>query len=309
MAQRGAAMSVRRNSSVVFYSIPMAISLNNVSTTSANQIENNTATRSGGGIYVNDGHIHFGTEVGISHNNAIETGGGIHAIDSNITIRGNVHFTCNQADKGGGVSLQSSKFYDDEVGGAITPYCVNLISNHANFGGGLYIDDESEESVCSNNPYTGEYSSVSGCFFENVTRGLLIYFDENYAKHGGHNLYGGLLDRCRVVSETNSSRLEPVGADRFKEISNITSYTTVTSKPVRLCHCKNDSIPDCNKQSYSIQVSNRDAFNITVVAVDQVNQNVVATVHSRFNDVSLAESQSVHKMLLLQFTVGSMMLV
>ena len=291
MAERGAALSVRRMSSISFATI-----VGNVSITGANQIHNNTAKISGGGIYLSEGDLYFGMETYVSHNQASTSGGGIFAANSSITIKSDVDFKSNRADEGGGMSLQNSKISQGDVCDELVNSDVNFVSNWADYGGALYIDDKNEESVCSSNPFVRDYSIASGCFFKNVTKGLMINFGNNQAYSSGHDLYGGLLDRCTVVSDTNIPGLEPIGVVRFKEISNITNLTTVSSNPVRLCLCEsNDSEPDCAHTLFSIQVKNKDNFSIRVAAVDQVNHTVPATVQSRFEDLNLAESQSIRR--------------
>ena len=113
----------------------------------------------------------------------------------------------------------------------------------------------------------------------------------NSADVSGSDLYGGLLDRCSVVSATTPSVLEVNGVARFKEISNVENFDTVSSQPVRVCLCEN-STPDCSRRTYSIQVRKGERFSILVAAVDQVNQTVRANVQSEFNDVSLSGSQT-----------------
>ena len=139
------------------------------------------ASSAGGVLTALDGSLQMDNNTLV--NNMAYRGGVVHASTSTstITVGTNVHFTSNEADKGGGMSLQCSKFYDDELDGSFTPYYVNFTSNQAILGGGQYIDDESEETACSNNHYSGEFSSVSGCFFQNVSRGLMINFVEIYA--------------------------------------------------------------------------------------------------------------------------------
>ena len=106
---------------------------------------------------------------------------------------------------------------------------VNLLLNQAEYGGALYVDDDSETAVCSSNPAS---PNISGCFFQLLknTSGLLINFFNNSANHG-QNLFGGLLDRCTADSGTDIS--VPNGVAHFEQVSNIKNFDTITSKPVR----------------------------------------------------------------------------
>ena len=117
---------------------------------------------------------------------------------------------------------------------------------------------------------------VAASFTENVTNGL--NFTNNYANFSGHNLYGGLLDRCAVATNKNISNSESNVVARLKEMTDI---ITVSSKAARVCLCKNNT-PDCNQLTHSIQVKRVNIFIIPVVAIDQVNSVINSTIHSSF---------------------------
>ena len=276
---------------IVLYHLTMFNFNVNVSRTISDgivQIHSNAATKSGGGIHLSDSNLYFRMETNISYNQANASGGGVHAVNSSITIKTLVHFYGNQAASGGGASLtKGSKLYDVIAKDAVSD--VNFVLN---YGGAIYVDDERENTMCSSNPYTGVYPR---CFFQNVTKGLFINFNNNCATSSGDDLFGGLLDRCTVVSGTNSSKLEPSGVDRFKEISNITSFDTVSSKPVRLCPCNKNMEPDCSQQTYPVHVRNKSSFYFPVAGVDQVNQTVAATIQSTFKDFTLTENQTIRR--------------
>lgn len=46
----------------------------------------------GGGIYLSESVVTFGTKVNISHNNATEEGGGVYAVNSSIKLKSKVVF-------------------------------------------------------------------------------------------------------------------------------------------------------------------------------------------------------------------------
>ena len=162
---------------------------------------------------------------------------------------------------------------------------------------GIYVDNESGNSVCANNPTSGEFSNENGCFFQNI-KNLTMIFIANHADQGD-DLFGGLLDRCTVVSDATSFNLKPSGASRFIEISNLASYDTVTSRPVRLCLCnklKDIMEPDCSQQTHKVLVKMKSAFPIYIAAVDQVNHTIAATILSKFKDnINLMESETIKR--------------
>ena len=123
----------------------------------------------------------------------------------------------------------------------------------------------------------------------------MFTFSNNYANLRGYDLFGGLLDRCTVASDIKVSRLCN-GTTGFASISNISrDFETVSSKPVRICHCVNNK-PSCDHELPLIQVKNGNNFTITVAAVDQVNHIVASTVYGGFTNLSSSNSQTIHKL-------------
>ena len=260
------------------------------------KILKNEAVGSGGGIYLEKSDLYFiNSNINISFNTANISGGGLHAVNSSITsLESNIVFYSNQVSQfGGGISLASSKFYDIENKGRISN--ISLIYNHAYEGGAIYIDDERKDGVCSNNPFKGNYSKDSGCFFQDASN-LNFNFFNNSATSGGDNLFGGLLDRCTVASKKNNiSHLESRGISQFLARSHLVSYNTITSRPVRLCLCSETMIADCEQQTTTIHVKINDSFSFYAVAVDQVNKSVAATVKSSFSGLILEESETIRR--------------
>ena len=292
-ARLGGALSIVQNSTVSFYLGGTNGSQSNYSKNGEIRVCNNKAARSGGGINLRNSHLFLGMDTKINDNEASELGGGVYAVNSSITVKSMVTFYNNEGMNGGGISLENSKLYDviDED----MVFAINFVSNQAMYGGAIYYrDDKAQGYVCSSDPFIGDYSTYSGCFFENVTNGLMINFDNNNATYGGSDLFGGLLDRCRVVNPENHFTLQPNGIVKLKDISNITSFETISSKPVRVCLCQN-SVPDCNQQNYSIEIKDKNGFIVPIAAVDQVQHIVSATIHSKFKDVKVSESQTVQR--------------
>lgn len=261
---------------------------------SSNNICNNTATKAGG-VFLESSNLYFARmSININFNGADESGGGIYAANSSIIfLNANIDFHGNQAHQyGGGIYLANSNLCDSkEMYKALITF-INFTMNQADQGGAIYVQDEIAGSVCSNTPYGGNHPQGSGCFFKNVTS-LYINFFNNSAMSSGDNLFGGLLDRCTVIS--NKHALEPNGITRFKTISRLTSYDTISSRPVRLCFCNETLAVNCDKQAAVIEVKMNDSFSLHVVAVDQVNKTVAATVFSSFTDHLLQESETIRR--------------
>lgn len=294
-AEKGAALALEDKSCIILskYSLLISSKERQTAVTSKDNIiviHSNNATISGGGIHMQNSNLHFRMETNLSSNQCSQMGGGIFALNSTISIGCIVHVDHNQATAGGGVSLVNSRFsnLNDEES---MLFDINFISNYARkFGGAIYVEDEQSSNLCY-----GDLDPVSGCFFKNVTS-FTFNFKNNYANSGGYDLFGGLLDRCTIISsKTNVSKNESDSIAFFVNISNINhNLDTVSSRPVRVCHCINgQSI--CNHKVPSIKVKNGNDFNISVAAVDQVYYPITATVSSSFKGLSLSESQTLHK--------------
>ena len=200
-------------------------------------ITNNTATKSGGGLYLSQSDL-YGLEASaltISNNTANDRGGGIHAISSSIKLTvtgskdtdagGNVYeqyqssvlnITENKAIAGGAIFLEANSkltLLKDYIFEATTNRsAVNFVGNSARYGGAVYVDDASNTESCLSNPFNTT-SSKSECFLNVVSTQTVVtvntnfslknvLFDQNLAAVSGSTLFGGLLDRC-IVSPFN----------------------------------------------------------------------------------------------------------
>ena len=295
-ARLGAALAAIQKSNISFKSHDFIIGSNGINKT---EISNNTAEFNGSIYLSNNSTLLFGEETDINHNKAALFGGGVYTTNSLITISSSVvNFNSNRAKFGGGLGLASSKInnvideYSTNVGSVI-----NFMLNQADkYGGALYVDDDWEsDDICLSDLFLKMYPDTSGCFFQNVISGLMINFSHNSANASGHDLFGGLLDRCTVVVSTNFSEIEASGTARFLNISNIENFNhTVSSKAVRVCPC-NGIQPNCSQEAYQIEMKRGkvNVFSILLAAVDQVHQPVGAMISSEFEDDTVSVSQTV----------------
>ena len=253
---------------------------------------NNQANISGGGVHANlKSSIMINSSVHFKSNQAISGyGGGINALNTSVTIGSTVDFVSNEAEFGGGISLANSKLYDTADDDLVV--YVNFTSNHANDGGALYVDDKYECFL-----YSSSYPIA--CFLQTVIKGLHLNFDNNSASSTtrGDDLFGGLLDRCTTFSDENSSLLEQNGATQFRDLSNITSFDTVYSEPIRLCPCQN-SQPNCSQSISPVEVKQGNGFIVgPIAAVDQVGHPLTSTVMSAFTESDLRSLVSANQMI------------
>ena len=284
-ASMGAGLAIMQNSSVSFVSSDT--NTNIVTYDTEDRVCENVANI-GGGIFLYESILNFMMNTTICHNVASTFGGGVYAFKSYIIIESSVLFDSNQAMEGGGASLAMSKIYHNIMANGKLESDVQFVMNHASDGGALFVDDKSDNATCFSD------QCASGCFFQNVTKGLRIIFNDNFAENRGHNLFGGLLDRCTVVNGATPTDFKLSGTSRFKEISNIRNFSTVASEPVRVCPCRNYR-PDCSQQTHNISVKQGNIFTIQLTAVDQVNQSIGATIQSKLKEVNLAKNQTIRR--------------
>ena len=251
-------------------------------------IANNTATNSnGGGISLYQSDLEIKGNCIISHNHAMR-GGGIHATSSTVAVYQPtiLLFINNRAENGSGLYLEvNPKLYilksrrsrtDDE-------YLLIFSGNHANYGGAVYMADDTNSGACSPD---------NECFIQtlalhqnhyNMLDTVNILFSDNTASEQGADLFGGLLDRCipsPFAEVYLKQRTHYSGVSYLGNISTITALDTISSLPVRICFCNNESEPDCSYQPPPIKVKKGEAFTVSLVAVDQVNHSVDANIIS-----------------------------
>ena len=255
-------------------------------------VANNTATdSSGGGVSLQQSNLDIRGSCTISNNYAMR-GGGVHAKSSTITIyqqEGTLQFTNNRAENGSGLYLEvNPKLYlikhDHEIGSSRN--ILIFISNHGNCGGAVYVADDTNSGACS---------PSNECFIQTLALHQLIrsslntvniQFSGNTATENGHNLFGGLLDRCVPSPFAEVYQKQPNlttqyynGVNYLQYLSNI-ALESIASPPVRVCFCDSESEPDCSYQPPPIKVKKGESFKVSLVAVDQVNHSVEANIIS-----------------------------
>ena len=269
-------------------------------------ITNNYAGESGGGIYLYQSRLNIQGECSITNNTA-RNGGGVYAVSSTVTLEENqrslytsrstsVTFNSNTAMLGGAFFLSTNtKIYALLIIGPFV-HRINFIENTAEYGGALYIDDQSNPELCN-------VSSSTECFFQILAPTPLhlmnaiqfqneaLNFTGNSANSTGDAIFGGLLDRC-TLNILTTFRSQIYGINYIQNISNIDDVDLISSRPVRLCFCIDDK-PDCSYDPPTIYVMKGQTFNISVVAVDQVNHTLESDVEAFLssNDGLLGEGQ------------------
>ena len=251
---------------------------------------NNTASDTGGGIYLYHSLFNAQGLILLQGNKANTFGGGMHCIGSTIVLIRNqyshyIKLANNKAVYGGGICLEaSSQFYIRKLSGA-SKEAVQYIENSANYGGAIYVADNTTTGTCaSSKVQTITTSLQTECFIqilqpvtENKTYPHIeeyLIFEQNFANVSGANLYGGLLDRCTLYSLGKNIQYATISKSIQNEIS---------SEPVRVCLCvsKNNSTTlNCHDIPSAMHVMKGSNLTVHVAAVDQVSHNVKATIYA-----------------------------
>ena len=310
-------------------------------------VSNNTASVSGGGIYAYQSELNFKENINISKNRAYDRGGGIHAISSTTRLSNGsqTYFAGNDAIQGGGMCLESSakvyllktemeclesyNFFGTCKVNTSSWITLHLHSNTANYGGAVYVADDTNSATCYVTPFSDKTTVSSECFIQslalykigsigiNLPRPAFIrkniptintYMTNNSATVAGDVLYGGLLDRCKAspFAELFEKYINstPSFLDARSYIVNITdleirdfnSTKIISSDAVRVCFCK-DNQPVCSYHPQPKYVRKGETFTMSLVAVDHINNTVAnGTIHAFVSqEGKLGEGQSIQQ--------------
>ena len=248
------------------------------------------ANSSGGGISLKQSHLEIRKKCNLVNNSAVR-GGGIHATSSTIAVyqTGTLHLINNNAGYGGGMYLEvNSKLYilktEPEFSYNVRFYILNFTGNHANYGGAVYVADDTISGTCSpDNECFVQTLALHQVKHSNLDT-VNILFSENTATEQGSNLFGGLLDRCipsafaEIHLKQYNNTIHYSGISYLQNITENVHTQSISSHPVRLCFCNVKHKPDCSYQLPTITVQKGEDFNMFVVAVDQVNNTVDANI-------------------------------
>ena len=203
-------------------------------------IDSNTATAKGGGVYLEQSSkLYLFKKLQTKklfcvklmiNNNSAQHGGGLFVADD--TQRS----ACGRATESNAVSTQT-----------ITAECfIQTIK--------LYTCGSGEKTCKTCKKYFNSFMA------------------NNTATHSGAEIYGGLLDRCTASqsAEYSSNGLDYIN----KTVKFSTEPLSISSMPVQLKFC------NYSPSDYIISTKKGNTFKISVMAVDQVGNPMNATIHS-----------------------------
>ena len=270
---------------------------------------NNTG-KYGGSVSTKQGNLEFIGSNNFVRNIAIKFGGVMCAEYSNISFSKNGSFVMNSAGNGGAIyATKSNNIYfsgysnfsenfASTLGGALllrrgskchffSTAVTYFIGNHAEQdGGAIYVDDQHPFDYC----YKGSkvpLERLDECFFQipeqNLTQSIdgQMIFKNNSAKKGGV-LFGGLVDRCRLIGTSISSGRafdHLFGVNR----KNKTLQLDITSRPLKVRHCLKSDLSYYNKMA-EVHTYPGKTFHVSVVAVGQRNGIVPAVIRAHISE-------------------------
>ena len=125
---------------------------------------------------------------------------------------------------------------------------VLFISNSADYGGAVYVDDNTNSGTCASEPRIKCFFQVLAIYDYNGALNVnfstqCMHFSRNHAKISGSILFGGLLDRCAVspFAEVHKKYHTPDSTGGVSYFKNVLYATddTISSDPVQVCLCTN----------------------------------------------------------------------
>ena len=228
---------------------------------------------------------------------------GMNAEYSILFFEGSSTFRGNLGTVGGGMSLKDSFIM---LNSKVQLY---FISNHARFGGAIYVSSKRRGEDCFFQPNTKPGTPV-----EEI--GAMIQFENNSAAFAGDVLYGGNLDRCVTGLDSNIESLPTLermqtyigqynitryGSELFNFVFNYSSQrglSVISSDPVAICLCK-DGEPRCDLRSMPIEAYPGEPFTLSAVGVGQrngVTPTIVRAYHQEIHSDILLEDPHLQKL-------------
>ena len=251
----------------------------------------------GGAISIQYSNLTTYGRVLFERNSAHETGGAI-AITSNpgqaiINCSGTMHLVQNSARQGGAMAFSGT----NSTLILTEPLTANFVENSATISGGaIFIDDDTFVSQLCSSATATFLVDRQGCFIKLSSRvNIRLNFDNNTADIAGRIFYGGNLDKCKfyVGGELfyNDNLLNTIASisNVNMNFNNFKDDTTsnVSSDPLQVCICRNDSLICDNEIKASIIRGSE--FTLQAVVVGQGKGAVPSAVRiSLDNSVQLS---------------------
>ena len=233
----------------------------------------------GGALYSQGGKVLFQGSTLFICNSADGYGGAFYGVGTSMYMQGVVNFTLNTASNGGAMYL------DNEASLIFRPNSSLYTSYNTalKYGGGIYHVDNPTTHQCNKDT---DLENLPPCFLQKelyaIKQNTVISFNDK-AGIDGHFLYGGLMDRCKILTiYINDIQLYSTALYWFVpkvHTEGSTRIHRITSDPYKLCICT-----DGCSRSLSVQVYRGQKFTVSFLATAQMwatSTTVTAITSSR----------------------------
>ena len=264
---------------------------------------NNTASVSGGGVYLHNSKLscQSGCTLKLVYNTAKENGGGIYLWHSSVTVlycnidmyknyTATIIFSKNQAEMGGGMFLSNNSVVKVIIHELLTTSAFVFTNNSAKYGQDILVFDNCTD--CTISKCFIQLSKESNSGFRSYHA---IYFS---LKQPNKNILKSHFGLCKVNDQLVNE------SEYLIAISNI-QYINIGSLAVKFSFCHNGS-PDL---AYHPLPISKKKISVQVALFDQFGHAVSAHIKSYIDDGSILSHQRIQKITAicskLNFTVFS----
>ena len=233
---------------------------------------NNSASRSGGGIYASRSALHFERSTTLVGNSALNGGGLLFTDDSKLFLQPNttLWFTNNTAQKkGGALKVENS----DPLS-----YCGDSLSC------GFFVGSDCFFQIQTHKKY--EITNTTNISDITELNNVRIYFTTNTASEAGATLYGGSVDNCNLnfINLKLDGFYElyrcPISGKVFDYIANSEEQSLdISSDPLYICTCEG-SKAHCNVSSIRQSVYPGGTIEVPIIAYGQQNGATPAVIRN-----------------------------
>ena len=202
---------------------------------------------------------------------------GLHIYNTLITIvDANTTINNNKGMKGGGIYMRGNSEFIFKP-----PANLILSNNNADFGGGLFVQQETLED---DGPLCFFQIEDESSLITGVQPNTHIYSFNNIANTAGDFLYGstGALLDCELTTLFLYYHNSTKAFEELVVYNNYDSLLTISSNQVKVCFCNNDGHPNCTELTRKINVLPGAYFDINITAVGLKDGITSGIVNDRY---------------------------
>ena len=235
-------------------------------------------------------------------NNTAEYGGAIYATQTNLILSDSVNFTSNRGRLGGAMTFDNGATLTLKKNVTITSS-----NNHASNNGGFMmhrdmVDITTYQCYYKKDERTFDIFVLPVCFIQfeglNLNNSEYLYSihsTNDSADFEGSFIFGGLMDKCRVLSHARVcvekciwsnqwNLLWPIMMDPESHVLDIQSRSNAATKPISseafvLCFCRSRQEYNCSKE-INMTVYRGQKFGVPLLALSQGDYIAWALVSS-----------------------------